>query len=44
MMAEDKDLRKLLKKIDTSDIRLLVIGVALLIVPAVFLFSFPGQC
>ena len=41
-MAEDKDLRKLLKKIDMSDIRLLVIGVALLIVPAVFLFFFSG--
>jgi len=42
MMAEEKDFKKLLKKVDMSDIRLLAAGVALLIVPVVFLIFFSG--
>lgn len=41
-MADGSDLKKYLKKIDMSDIRVLVAGVVLLVVPVLFLIFFAG--
>lgn len=41
-MADGKDFKSYLKKIDASDIRVLVTGVVLLIIPAIFILFFSG--
>lgn len=41
-MADIKDLKKYLRKIDASDIRVLIAGIVLLIIPFLFLLFFSG--